>query len=532
MGYSEFIAGPDDGGKAKIIDVYEYGGDEYESDQLRRSIVSAAANRDPAFAKTLTEEQRQYAQHEKEIEEIGRSFDEERYDEVIAGYDKLPEVLRKGRHLLGYRIGAVRKKKDLCDDLVKLFREKFPGDHALDLFMAGYQATGDHWDEVLAAVDAFDRDLGGDPYLDALRANYQLQKGKFALAKKLIANAATVEPDDKLVKDVKKQVEDFDKELAGGSASDGPPAPPAQAAEAKEFAAEFVKLVAAGDGDAVGKCLDTASFYRRVSAGIEVPHRMRLGIEAGFRSMETKYFDSLFKTGRDESEPGALFSLLHLHARGEDHCAMFRQLFSNGGFRYLDCVLVHDADGSVRIADYMELDKGMMASQLDSYSLAEDVRTNKVHLEDDDKTAAGNRAEQDDPKTLAGVVVKMREMLGANRDQDVLAMYDKLSAAWQQEQAVAVMRLLAARRVKGDVLREGPARLPHGVSPSDEFQRAGDRLLPRPQAVRPRNLLHQGARCRAAGLDPRGRSVSGRALREYLLVQEGRRRCKRAAQSH
>ena len=105
----------------------------------------------------------------------------------------------------------------------------------------------------------------------------------------------------------------------------------------------------------------------------------------------------------------------------------------------------------MRIADYMELDKGMMASQLDSYSLAEDVRTNKVHLEDDDKTAAGNRAEQDDPKTLAGVVVKMREMLGANRDQDVLAMYDKLSAAWQQEQAVAVMRLLAARRVKGDV---------------------------------------------------------------------------------
>jgi hypothetical protein len=451
MGYSEFIAGPDADGKAKILDIYEYGGDEYESDQLRRSIVSAAAKQDPAFAKTLTEEQRQYAQHEKEIEEIDRKYEDERYDEVIAGYDNLPEVLRKGRHLLGYRIGAVRKKRDLCDGLVKLFREKFPGDHGLDLFMAGYQATGDHWDEALAAIDVFDRELGGDPYLDAERANFQLQKGDFALAKKLIVRAAAVEPDDKLVKDVDKEVGDFDKDLAGGSASDGPPAPAAEAAEAKEFVAEFVKLVSAGDAGAVGKCLDAASFYRRASAGIDVPHRLRLGIEAGFRSMEIKHFASVFKFGPDDSDRGGSFSLLHLHARGDDHCAMFRHITPGGGFRYLDCVLVHDADGSVRIADYMELDMGMMASQLDAYTLAEEVRTNKVHMEDDGKSAAGNRTEQDDPKTLAGAVVKMREMLGANREQDVPAMYDKLSAEWQQEQAVMVMRLLAARHIKGDV---------------------------------------------------------------------------------
>ncbi len=451
MGYSEFIAGPDADGKAKILDVYQYYGNEYESDQLRRAIISEAARRDPEYAKTLTEEQRQWAQHEKEIEEIGRNFEEEHYDEVIAGYDKLPEVLRKNRHLLNFRIGAVKKQRNLCDALVKLYREKYPGDRGLDGAMPAYLATGDHWDEAIAAVDAFDHNLGGDPYLDALRANFQLQKGDFALAKKLIANAATVEPDDKLVKDVKKQVGDFDKDLAGGSASDGPAAPPAKGAEAKEFAAEFLKLVAAGDADAVGKCLDAASFYRRASARIEVPHRLRLGIEAGFRTMEINHFTSVFKIDHDASDRGGSFSLLHLHVRGDDHCAMFRQIFPSGGFRYLDCVLVHDADGSVRVADYMELDFGMMASQMDAYALAETVRKNKAHLDDDDTKSSDSHPEPDDPKTLAGAVEKMRQMLGAGREQDVPAMYDKLTTEWQQDQAVMVLRLLAARHVKGAV---------------------------------------------------------------------------------
>jgi hypothetical protein len=451
MGYSEFIVGPDADGKAKILDIYEYGGDEYESDRLRLAIISQAAKENSAYAKTLTEEQRQFSQHDKDIEEIGRNYEEERYDEVIAGYDKLPEVLRQTRKLLCYRIGVAHKKKDLCDDLVTLYQKKYPGDHGLDLVMPGYQAAGDRWDEALAAVDVFDRDLGGDPYLDAQRAEYQLQKGNFALAKKLIDHAAAVEPDDKLVMDVKRRVEDFDKELAGGSAADGPPAPPAKAAEAKEFVAEFVKLVAAGNADAVGKCIDTASFYRRASAGIEVPHRLRLGIESAFRSIETTHFTNVFKIGGEESARGASFSLLHFHVRGEDHCAMFRQIFPSGGFRYLDCVLVHDADGSVRIADYMELHMGMMASQLDAYLLAELVRKNKVHMDDDNKQSTGNVPEEGDPKTLAGVVERMREMLGTNRDQDVLAMYDKLATEWKQEQAVMVMRLLAARRVKGAV---------------------------------------------------------------------------------
>ena len=187
----------------------------------------------------MTEEQRLYSEHEKEIEELARNFDDEKYEDVIIGYDKLPQILRESRRLLPLRIGATHKKKHLCDGLVKLFRDKYPGDHGLDGAMPGYLATGDHWKEALAAIDLFDHNLGGDPYLDAQRAGFQLQMGNFALAKKLIANAAKVEPDDKLVKDVQKEVGVFDKDLAGESASDGPAAPPAAGAEAKEFVAAF-----------------------------------------------------------------------------------------------------------------------------------------------------------------------------------------------------------------------------------------------------------------------------------------------------
>ncbi len=469
MGYSEFIAGLDTDGKAKIIDVYRYGGDEYESDHLRREIISQAARENAEFAKTLTEEQRLNSEHEKEIEELHRNYDEEKYEDVILCYDKLPKILRESRHILPVRIGATHKKKYLCDGLVKLFRDKYPGDHGLDGAMPGYLATGDHWKEALAAIDLFDHSLGGDPYLDAQRAGFQLQMGNFALAKKLIANAAKVEPDDKLVKDIRKEVRVFDKDLAGESASDGPAAPPAAGAEAKEFVAAFLKLIEAGDEEAIGKCLDTASFYRRASAGVDVPHRLRLGIEASFRAMESKYFASVFKIGRDELDRGASYSLLRLHVRGDDHCAMFRHISQGGGFRYVDCVLVHDADGSVRIADYMELEMGMMESQLDSYMLIEEVRKNKDHMEDDDKSPPGpSSPETEDPKTLAGVVEKMRQMYTTGRDQDALAYYDKLSVEWQKDQAVMVYRLLAARRVKGDAydkaLREYYKTFPDAIN--------------------------------------------------------------------
>ena len=158
--------------------------------------------------------------------------------------------------------------------------------------------------------------------------------------------------------------------------------------------------------------------------------------------MESKCFASVFKIGRDELDHGASYSLLRLHVRGDDHCAMFRHISQGGGFRYVDCVLVHDADGNVRIADYMELEMGMMESQLDSYMLIEEVRKNKDHMEDDNKSPPGpSSPETEDPKTLAGVVERMREMHNTGRDQDALAYYGKLRTEWQKDQAVMVYRL-------------------------------------------------------------------------------------------
>ena len=51
------------------------------------------------------------------------------------------------------------------------------------------------FDRVLASIDGLDRTVGGDPYLDAMRGNANLQKGDLAAAKRCARKVVEAEPD-------------------------------------------------------------------------------------------------------------------------------------------------------------------------------------------------------------------------------------------------------------------------------------------------------------------------------------------------
>ena len=68
MGYSEFIAGPDADGKARSSTSIITATTNTNPKSVAAQIISQAARENAEFAKTLTEEQRLYSEHEKEIE--------------------------------------------------------------------------------------------------------------------------------------------------------------------------------------------------------------------------------------------------------------------------------------------------------------------------------------------------------------------------------------------------------------------------------------------------------------------------------
>ena len=65
--------------------------------------------------------------------------------------------------------------------------------------------------------------------------------------------------------------------------------------------------------------------------------------------MESKCFASVFKIGRDEWIDGIEYWLC-ASTSAATTTAQCTPISQGGGFRYVDCVLVHDADGNVRIA--------------------------------------------------------------------------------------------------------------------------------------------------------------------------------------
>jgi hypothetical protein len=445
VSFTDYLLARDAAGTIKVNDYYVYAFAERESDELRDDIQSQAAGQSPKYEKTLTAEDRARVQHRNEIIQIDKLIYDKKFHEAIELYDKLPDILRKCHNPLITRISACHAKKDQCDELVQLFRSKFPGDRGLKMWMSQYNIELGRWDEASKGVEDFDKELGGDPFLDADRAIIQFSLGNFAAAKKLIASAAAAEPDVAMVKHTQKLITDLDKELGGASSSDAAPPTAAGPAEAKAFAAEFVKLVTAGSDEAVGKCLDWASFFRRSTAKIEVPSEMRLSLEASYRKVESGNLVVHFHVGKEEIDKGASFALLRLHAKNGEHRALFRHVYSNGLYLYRDCVLVQNVEGKVRVADYLKLEDGIMRSEELSLSLADRVKRHK-QSEDND-----SNPQTEDTTSFEYFYTSVQNAVAQNRGQAALDMYNKLPTEWQKLQIILFLRVEAARQLKGEL---------------------------------------------------------------------------------
>ena len=106
------------------------------------------------------------------------------YQEALDVYRSLPEHLQKEKLVLITRIQAARRLKGKpYDEAVIAYRKTFPNEPNLDLIMIYAYHEHKLFDKVLASIDGLDRTVGGDPFLDVLRADAYFEKGDLAAAK-------------------------------------------------------------------------------------------------------------------------------------------------------------------------------------------------------------------------------------------------------------------------------------------------------------------------------------------------------------
>jgi hypothetical protein len=192
VNYHDLTFTRDAAGKLRISDVHLALSGEFLSDTLRRAYLPVVAK---VSGLKLNERDAAYVIHLDDLSKMVSEAGEERFSEALVIFRGLPAPLQADKNILLIRLQAAQKVSDeeyaqAIDDLVR----QFPNDSSVALLtIDGYLLQG-HFARALSSVDKLDQALGGDPYLNVLRAGIHYQAGDLAAAEIAARKAMAAEP--------------------------------------------------------------------------------------------------------------------------------------------------------------------------------------------------------------------------------------------------------------------------------------------------------------------------------------------------
>lgn len=175
-------------------DVYIYLSGEPFSQTFRRLVLGFMAERNKGIAK-LNGEKQVLTKHIGAITKMAELVRNGQNREGLDDFRKLPAELQKNKALQIMAIMAAGGTGDDNDYLTEMerFRKNHPNDPAGEIVSIDYHLLKKEYDEMLKSIDRLDKSLGGDPYLDAIKASALIQAGRLkearAAAEKAIKDA-------------------------------------------------------------------------------------------------------------------------------------------------------------------------------------------------------------------------------------------------------------------------------------------------------------------------------------------------------
>ena len=169
-------------GKVLVADLSMYTAGERMSDLLGTMLDLVAESRGELKA--------------AEMKRVTEHANAGEWQQAYDGFKKLPEAFRKSKPL---RLFEIQITAELGDEhylaAMEDYAKAFPGDPSLSLVQIDRAVLRKQYDDLLRYVDDLDRRVGGDPYLDVLRADAYRGQGKAAEALDTAARAAKLAPD-------------------------------------------------------------------------------------------------------------------------------------------------------------------------------------------------------------------------------------------------------------------------------------------------------------------------------------------------
>ena len=120
----------------------------------------------------------------------------DRFDDLKKLYQSLPESMQKQKSLLIlWMAAAARHNEAQYGAAIETYETAYPNDPSLNLILIdGYFLRG-KFDMALQATERLDRQIGGDPYLNVMRANIHTKMKDYAKARQAAEKGIQEEPD-------------------------------------------------------------------------------------------------------------------------------------------------------------------------------------------------------------------------------------------------------------------------------------------------------------------------------------------------
>lgn len=179
VNYHEFTLSRRPDGKVRATDMYVVFTGESIIETFRHLYVPAAARTSQGLFARLTGADQDLVKGSEKILELSELSAAGRNREVLEAFDKLPDPYKKNKTMMLLRLKAAQGLDEKSySEAIDRYREAFPGDASVDVHSIDGFYLMKQYDKAFAAIDRLDTFVGGDPYLNVIRAGMYTETGK------------------------------------------------------------------------------------------------------------------------------------------------------------------------------------------------------------------------------------------------------------------------------------------------------------------------------------------------------------------
>jgi len=195
LNYHDLLLSEADDGSVRILDLFIYSLGEWVSQTARRGFLPLVAQLENGSLDRMKKGDNLYLDNVPNILKMQHHYQQGEFRKALDLFRAFPDELKNNRNILMVRFAvAVQLGGEEYDQAMLDLKTAFPDDPSLDLVLIDHYFNARQFDEALRIVDRIDRSVGGDPYLDFMRANVLYAGGRRSEARAAARRAVEREP--------------------------------------------------------------------------------------------------------------------------------------------------------------------------------------------------------------------------------------------------------------------------------------------------------------------------------------------------